>query len=60
MKMKNVMIPGAQQTLQNLLHPRDEGAKVLIADLDISWALKAEQVDLTSLVKDQTTQTFLC
>ena len=47
------MIPGALQTLQKLLRSGDgEGAKALIAELDISWASKAEQVDQTSLVKD--------
>ena len=50
---ENVTIPGALQTLQNLLRSGDdEGAKALIAELDISWAWKAEQVDQTSLVKD--------
>ena len=50
---ENVTIPGALQTLQNLLRSGDgEGAKALIAELDISWASKAEQVDQTSLVKD--------
>ena len=50
---ENVTIPGALQTLQNLLRSGDdEGAKALIAESDISWAWKAEQVDQTSLVKD--------
>ena len=50
---ENVTIPGALQTLQNLLRSGDDkGAKALIAELDISWASKAEQVDQTSLVKD--------
>ena len=50
---ENVTIPGALQTLQNLLRSGDdEGAKALIAELDILWASKAEQVDQTSLVKD--------
>ena len=48
---ENVTIPGALQTLQNLLRSGDdEGAKALIAELGISWASKAEQVDQTSLV----------
>ena len=50
---ENVTIPGTLQTLQNLLHSRDEEeANALITELDISWASKAEQVDLVSLVKD--------
>ena len=48
---ENVTIPGALQTLQNLLCSEDEErAKAIIAELDISWASKAEQVG--SLVKD--------
>ena len=50
---ENIPIPGALQTLQNLLRSGDdEGAKALIAELDISWASKAEQVDQTSLVNN--------
>ena len=45
------MFPGALQTLDNFLQS-GEGAKEFIEGLNISWASKAEEVDLTKLAKD--------
>lgn len=47
------MFPGALQILQNALQSgNQESAKKFIQDLDIAWATKSVEVDLSTLSKD--------
>ena len=47
------MFPGALQIFQNALQSGDqESAKKFIRDLNIAWASKSVEVDLTTLSKD--------